>query len=483
MVEQRFVRVWVLWGMIYLGLAVIGPGGLVPVPTWPAVNQHLIQAKAWLGLDITVPAGMRARERVIEVMPRLDVTPYFQNRVIRDPREDSLISNLAISLPGPQGVLVPAQDVWGAGTDPRLIAALRCDVGFPPGPAFFLAPLLAVFRGLLATQWLGALLGGFAIAVIDRLMAAWVGIFGLTRGSPSGNAMVLLAGCGTLWVWLAPDGGTFLFAQTVGVTALTLALLLALKGWRWVAGLAFGLAITCRPAMLGALPLLVLLHFRRPLRSVAGIRRAQGEGRLMPELIGILPLMVGPLVLGGTTLALNWLRFGSITDFGYRFMLVPPFLRERLIEHGQLSWAHFGRNFHWVGWQLPVLVRDGAGDLVFPFLASAPQGMGLIWVTPAFLGLVVAWWARGRREMTLLGATWLSLVLVVLPGLLYYNTGWVQWGGRFLMDAWPIWLLLAVIGLRRLPPALSYFLIVVSVLSNCWAALLVAMRIWPGCCP
>lgn len=480
--RERFVRVWALWAVIYLVLAVVGPNGLVPVPTWPVVSQHLLQARAWLGLDITIPGTEGETERVIEVGPGLEVTPYFRHRVVEDPRENALVSNLAIALAGPDGSLVPAQDVPGAESDPRLVEALLCHVGFPPGPAFLLLPLLAIFRGILATQWLGALLGGLAVAVIDRLMAAWQRVFGLEGARPSDNVLTVLAGAGTLWIWLAPDGGTFLFAQVVGVTFLTLALALSWSGHRLAAGIAFGLAVTSRPAMLGAIPLMLALHLWSERDRPAGLRNAVGSGHLKTIVQRMLPLAVGPLVLGGAAVALNALRFGSPLSFGYRFMLVPPFLRERLLEHGQLSWAYLGRNLHFVGWQWPTIIRDSVGDVVFPFLAGDPRGMGLIWVTPAFAALLAAVWARGRHEHRLLVSAWVSLVLCCLPGLLYYNTGWVQWGGRFLMDAWPIWILLAGVGLRRIPPALSILLIVLSVVSNLWAALLVAMRVWPGCC-
>jgi hypothetical protein len=77
----------------------------------------------------------------------------------------------------------------------------------------------------------------------------------------------------------------------------------------------------------------------------------------------------------------------------------------------------------------------------------------------------------------------LSLGLTLLPGLLYYNSGWVQWGGRFLMDAWPLWLLLAWEGLHRLPLRWSLTLIVLSVASNLWAVLLTWTGLWPACVP
>jgi hypothetical protein len=452
MIRSRFLRLWVLWSLLYLVFAVAGPNGLVPAPVWPVISQHVLQARAWLGSDIGAPNPDGGPDRMVAVSPRLDVTPYFETRVVRDPREDSIAANLAVAARTPEGELVPAQEVWGGSAAGRP-GELICQVGFPLGPALLLLPLYALLGGALATQWLGAILGGLAVAIMDRLMTDWTAVMGVGEGFPGANALAVLAGAGTLWLWIVPYGDTFLFAQVVGTTALAAALLL---GWRqhpWAAGLVFGLAFTSRPAMLG-------------LREIVA--------RSAPVLMAALPF-------GIVTLVLNYLRFGSAREFGYSFMILPSFLRMRLLEHGQLSWAYLARNLHVVGIQPPQLVHDQAGALVFPFLASDPQGMGIFFVTPAFIALAAALWVTGRHRGALLAAAWVSLALVSLPGLFYYNTGWVQWGGRFLVDAWPMWLLLAALGLRRVPRGAAMFLIVVSVISNLWAALLVVMRVWPGC--
>lgn len=473
---------WTLWSAFYLALAVIGPNGLVPVPVWPVVSQHILQTRAWLGDDIVASQPDAAEDLLIPVAPALEVTPYFRHRVVRDPREDTLVSNLAVAVREPEGLLTPIQAVWTGSDELLRSASLVCHIGFPPGPSFLLLPLYWILGGLLATQWLGALLGGLAVAVMDRLIADWSAMMGMGDGLPGANALVWLAGAGTLWLWVSPDGGTFLFAQVVGTTALAIAMLAASRGHRWAAGLAFGLAITSRPSMLGALPILLafcMLQGETSRRALQGMEKRT----VIATFLGHCgPMLAGPTIFGTIALLLNKMRFGSPGEFGYSFMIVPPFLRERLLEHGQLSWSYLARNLHYVGLQAPMAIRNDGGNLVFPYFASDPHGMGLVFVTPAFLALIAAVWVTGRKQGKVLAAAWLSLVLVCLPGLLYYNTGWVQWGGRFLIDAWPLWLLLAAIGLRRLPPRLSIVLIVMSVVSNGWGALLVALRAWPGCC-
>jgi hypothetical protein len=104
--------------------------------------------------------------------------------------------------------------------------------------------------------------------------------------------------------------------------------------------------------------------------------------------------------------------------------------------------------------------------------------MGVFFVTPAFLAVFLAL-GRQRRTTQMVSAAWLGLVMTALPAMLYFNTGWVQWGGRYLLDAWPLWLMLAALGLRRLGPRAAWLLVAVSVASNLWAAVLTAGGWWP----
>ncbi len=482
MLKPRFFRVWIFWAVFYSALAAIGPNGLVPTPVWPVISQHIIQARAWLGDDIEILNDEGFVDRELEIRPRLSVTPYYQYRVVNDSRESTLIANLAVAVTGQSDELIPLQQAWTGSHDIIFSEGMVCHVGFPPGPSFLLFPLLALLGGALATQWLGALLGGLAVATMDRLLAGWTQVMGPGLWNVPDNLMAGLVGAGTLWLWIVPDGGTFLFAQVVGTTALTLALLAAWRNQPWLAGLAYGIAISSRPAMLFALPLVIAcgLFIRRDSDSTAN---PPGFSWPPPDRwIRNIPLLIGPLFFGGLTLLLNFLRFGTPGNFGYLFMIVPPELRERLLEHGQLSVAYLAQNLNAVILQPPTIISDQTGNIVFPFFASDPEGMGILFVTPAFAALALAFRAAGRHRQALLSITWISLVLTCLPGLLYYNTGWVQWGGRFLVDAWPMWLLLAATGLQRMPRWLAWALIALSIASNAWGALLVAIRSWPGCC-
>jgi len=471
-VARRFAAVWAIFAGLYVALAALGPNGVVPVPVWPQVNQHLLQVRAWIGDDIELVGADGEPAGVVEVTPRLDVTPYLRHRVVGDPRERALLGNLACGVPAGGGPLIPAQEAARrAGVAPeQLLDRMVCHVGFPPGPAFLLLPLYAGLRGLLATQWLSALLAGFAVAVMDRLLALWLDEVagGGSRAMTGLLAPPVLSGLGTLWLWAAPDGSTWLFAHVVAATGLATALLLAWRGRPFWCGLAFALAFSARPPVLLAAPLLAVLVAGRAPR---GVRR---RGRRGGPFAALALSALSPLALGGVVLALNQLRFASPFDFGYAAMITPPELAQRLAEHGQLSVAFLGDNLRYLLWQPPRLLPR------FPFIVSDPHGMGVLFVTPAFVAVLAAIGGAGRGR-GLLAAAWVSLIAVTVPALLYFNTGWVQWGGRFLLDGWPVWLLLAGIGLQRLDRRIAVALVALSVASNLWAVVATLSRAWPGC--
>jgi hypothetical protein len=474
MPRQRFLAVWLGFAFFYTVLAALGHGGLRQTGSWPQVNQHLLQVRAWRGDDIVLTTPTGASERVIAVEPRLDVTPYFRDWVIEDPREKVLLTNLAVGVRDDAGRLQPVRYLPVESIAARAqMGRLECHVGSPLGPAFLLYPLSLVFGGALATQWLAAILGGLAVALVDLLVGWCLDALRGSGGSGSYNrtSLLALAGFGTLWIWLVPQGEVWMFAQTTATCALTLSLVLAWRRrWLW-SGLAFGFAFASRPPTLLALPLMIAIVWYR-------FRTRSGRARSPLRALTVAALF--PVIIGAGHLAVNYARFGSPFDFGYRYQLTPPELRERIEAHGTLSLAHVPRNVRYNVLQPPVVVRDPeSGSPTFPFLVSDPHGMGAIFVTPAFLMILFTVHRRWRARGLVL-ACWVSLVLVLTPSMLFFNTRWVQWGGRYLVDAWPLLMILTALGMHRVNPRLSALLIMLSLASNVWATLLTVGGWWPA---
>jgi hypothetical protein len=68
----------------------------------------------------------------------------------------------------------------------------------------------------------------------------------------------------------------------------------------------------------------------------------------------------------------------------------------------------------------------------FPFLRPDGLGLSVLITSPGLLFAVRADW-RDRRAWWLLGAA----VFVLIPTLLYYGGGWLQYGYRYFLDSVP----------------------------------------------
>ena len=72
------------------------------------------------------------------------------------------------------------------------------------------------------------------------------------------------------------------------------------------------------------------------------------------------------------------------------------------------------------------------GQLEFPFLRPDGLGMSILITSPGLLYAVRAPW-RESRTWWLAGAA----IAVLIPTLLYYGGGWLQYGYRYALDSIP----------------------------------------------
>ena len=83
-------------------------------------------------------------------------------------------------------------------------------------------------------------------------------------------------------------------------------------------------------------------------------------------------------------------------------------------------------NLDYFLFHLPVAIPE------FPFFKPDGLGMSVLITSPGLLFAVRADWRRSR-SWWLLGAA----VLVLIPTLLYYGGGWLQYGYRYFLDSVP----------------------------------------------
>ncbi len=164
--------------------------------------------------------------------------------------------------------------------------------------------------------------------------------------------------------------------------------------------------------------------YAMPLLYVAWQRR-----RLMLCLLGL-------VVIAAPILTLNWLKFGNVAEFGYRFIYVnrDDAMAQRA-SHGIFSPVFFMENLWYMHAELPA-VEPGLTNVR---IAASGDGASIWFTSPILLYVLIdarRWWRDPRRRLLML-----STIPVMLGLLFYHTTGFMQIGyNRFALDFIPIWL-------------------------------------------
>ncbi|MBA2381796.1 MAG: hypothetical protein H0V73_06770 [Chloroflexi bacterium] len=299
----------------------------------------------------------------------------------------------------------------------------RFYVPFGPFPAILFMPLVAVFGPVTADQWESGINAVLAAVVVG--LAWWaLGRYGVRRLLDRLLLVVLLGFSTQIW-WITTRGGVWHTGQLIA-TSLTLLCLIELAGRRRPAliGLLAGAAFLSRAPIAFAIPAYALL--------LAGDRiwlPRQWPWRQWFELAaGFLPSIA-------FFFWYNAARFGSPLESGYALATLAPWL-EAQRQIGLFSTTHLGMNIDYLFLRLPVPYKSWA-DLQFPFFKPDGLGMSIFFTSPGLLYALRAPWRQSRAWWLLMAAG-----LVLIPTLLYYGGGWLQYGFRYALDSIPfIWLL------------------------------------------
>jgi hypothetical protein len=305
-------------------------------------------------------------------------------------------------------------------------------VPFAPFPAFFFMPLVALIGVGQAIAWepvINAFLAGVDVAL------AWVvlGSFGVRR-SEDRAWLVVLFGFGTVLWNITVRGGVWHTAEIIamGITFWALIETRRERPRPWLLGLLGGAAFLTRSTLLFALPYYAWVVAGRP-SDLPALRRAVREG-----FVPVAKVALASVPFGLVFFWYNWARFGSILETGYELATLPPFL-ETLREQGLFSIVHLPMNLDYL-----LLKGPEAVSLAPPFFEPSTLGMSVLITSPALVvGLLALLRSGEARVLALTG------LLVLMPTLLYYGGGWVQFGYRYLLDSMPFWFALCGIWAAR----------------------------------
>ncbi len=332
----------------------------------------------------------------------------------------------------------------------------RWYVSFPPGPALLMLPGVAIwgyqYDDVSFTVAFAALNVLLFFLVLERLRRGGDS----ARSRAENAALALLSAFGTVAFSCSIRGEVWFTAEVLGVTATCLFLLAAHRAAHpaW-AGLAWSFgAITRTPLVFAGLYfVLEVIADGGPLGPRLR-ERATWTDPARWRKVALFAAGAAPLLAFAA--ALNQARFGSPLDFGHAHFWANR-VNADVQRHGLFSFHYLEKQLHAAFTRLPRL--EGGR------LAYDPEGMSLLVTTPLLAFLL---WPRERPRLH--PVLWATVAATALPGFLYQNTGYVQFGYRFSLDYTPYLFLLLAIGARRMGPAF-WAAALAGVAVNAWGAL------------
>jgi hypothetical protein len=197
-----------------------------------------------------------------------------------------------------------------------------------------------------------------------------------------------------------------------------------------LAGFFFAIAFGNRTEVLLVAPLFVFLWCRKDSSDARTSLRA----RLFAHRHELVWFVSIPIVLGLATLAYNYARFGSISDFGY--MRIPQVANEEYFRHGLFSVYSIPRN-------AKAMLFEGWNTVERP-LYLIPHGFGGSIFISCPLLLLLFRFPRNRRNYSLVVVSWIAIVVLTLTLWLHANPGGWQFSYRYGMILLP-WMFLILL--------------------------------------
>jgi len=316
----------------------------------------------------------------------------------------------------------------------------RFYVPFAPFPALALAPLVALTGPVTADQLESGI--NATLAAFD-VWLCWVllGRLGVARLGDRLAVAALFAFSTAIW-WVTTRGGVWHTGHLIA-TALTFGCLIELWSARprpWIVGVLAGFAFLTRAPLAFAIPFcLLLLDVRRSVAEPEIEGGFLGPSRPRWPIRGWVLLAFGVLPSIAFFFWYNLARFGAPLESGYALAALPAFL-EAQRQVGLFSLAHVPTNLDYFLFHLPQRIEEP------PFFRPDGLSLSVLITSPGLLLAALAPW-RLWRSWLLLGAA----IAVLVPTLLYYGGGWLQYGYRYFLDSIPFVVALCGLALARRP--------------------------------
>ncbi len=316
---------------------------------------------------------------------------------------------------------------------------------WPPFPAILMMPFVAIFGVGFSDVFFTLVLGALNVALVAYILRVLDKQNVIPVDAGERGLLTIFFAFGTVHLFLSSLGIVWFTSQVIAFLCSILAFLAAVRLKGYPAFFFTGLALACATLTRNHL---IFLGIWPAWFLIQAHKSAKIKKIISYLFVAALPILVGVLL----NLLYNYLRFGSILEYGLTYQDFGNFFQPDFLKYG-----HF--NVHY------VLTNFYYNFIYYPFPASDMTLMGgsLFLLSPLFFA---SFWAllipKLRSSVIVL---WLTVIAVTIPILLNIGTGWKTFGPRYTLDFTMPLLMLTAIGFRKWPKWLILLLIVISIIS------------------
>ena len=311
----------------------------------------------------------------------------------------------------------------------------RYFVSFPPAPAIAMMPLTWIWGYQVNDVQFTLFFAALNIALMFMLLRLF------SRGGRSGRSrrenlwLTALFAVGSAHLWCSVLGQVWFTALVMGVTCSLLYLYFAVDARRpFLAGVALAVGFATRtPLVFASVFFFAFVFFP------GGRWRQKNWDEAFKKLAYF---CIPCLLVGCGLLWMNHLRFGELTEFGHRYLAGGSL--GRIKNYGLFNVHFLSKNLSAMLTLLPRFQPD------WPYVIMSKHGMSIFLTSPALFYLFLAEDRESDVDRFWWRLLWVTVAVVGTPALFYQNTGYAQFGYRFIMDYLPLLIVLLAVGRREL---------------------------------
>jgi len=321
---------------------------------------------------------------------------------------------------------------------------------YPPLPAVLLTPLVWLMGVGVRVATVCRVISVLNVLILDSCLDGLSRRLGRPPLTPAVRLAVTLAFAFGMVPWHNADaGGDWHLAHACAMAGL----LLAIREH----------VTRDRPMLVGLF--IALAALARPTAALTGIYFLPAYAAGPAAAAMLARFSAWPAAAIGILAAYNAARFGSAFDFGYERMLLDANGARLLHDYGQFDLRFVPVNAFWFFIAPPwPPVRSGGGPLGFD-----PRGMSLLLTSPVLIYAVAA--LRHISNSANIRNAAVAIAVCLIPLLMYFNTGYYQFGHRFAMDYLPMVMILLVAGVPRKSPTMFLVMAGASIAIHAWGVL------------